>query len=52
MAGKAKSNTIRISNPVTGTYYRLRVHSTSAGNKGTIMGKWSPPKKTAQKSSK
>lgn len=37
-------STIRISNPVTGTYYKLRVRSTSAGNKGTIMGKWSPPK--------
>ena len=34
----------RIRNPVTGTYYRLRVRSTPAGNRGTIMGKWSPPK--------
>lgn len=37
----------RISNPVTGTYYRIRVRNTSAGNKGTILGKWSPPKKSA-----
>jgi|GEM_PF-2218084 len=44
-----KSNTTkRISNPVTGTYYQIRVRSTSAGNKGTIIGKWSS-KNTASK---
>jgi len=35
----------RIYNPKTKTYYVLRQRSTSKGKKGTIMGKWKPPKK-------
>ena len=42
---KTSSNTKRIHNPVTNTYYSVRVKNTSAGKKGTIMGKWSPKKK-------
>ena len=37
----AKQNkTVRIHNTVTNTYYRIRQRSTSAGQKGTIIGKW------------
>ncbi len=32
---------VRIHNPVTNTYYQVRRRSTSAGRKGTIIGKWS-----------
>lgn len=39
---KAISSTTRIHNPVTNSYYSLRVRNTSAGKKGTIIGKWSP----------
>jgi len=35
----------RIYNPVTRTYYSIRIKDTSAGNKGSIIGKWHPPKK-------
>ncbi len=42
---KSSSNARRIHNPVTNTYYQVRVKNTSAGNKGTIIGKWSPKKK-------
>jgi hypothetical protein len=41
----SSSNTKRIHNPVTNTYYSVRVKNTSAGRKGTIMGKWSSKKK-------
>lgn len=41
---KTTSQITRIRNPVTGTYYKLRIRSTPAGKRGTIMGKWSPPK--------
>jgi len=34
----------RIHNPVTGRYYQIRQRSTCKGEKGTIMGTWSPPK--------
>lgn len=37
--------TKRIWNPVTGSYYQIRQKTTSAGTKGTIIGKWSPPKR-------
>jgi len=39
MSGEKK----RIYNPVTKTYYQIRVRSTSAGQKGSIIKKWSPP---------
>ena len=39
-----KSSTSRIHNPITNTYYRIRIKSTSAGKKGTIIGKWSSKK--------
>jgi hypothetical protein len=43
-----KSNTTkRIYNPVTSSYYAIRARSTVAGNKGTIIGKWSSKPKTA-----
>jgi len=32
---------VRMHNPVTNTYYRVRQRSTSAGRKGSIVGKWS-----------
>lgn len=35
----------RIYNPITKSYYQIRVRSTSVGEKGTIIGKWRPPKK-------
>jgi hypothetical protein len=38
------TNTKRIHNPVTNTYYSVRVRNTSSGKKGTIIGKWSPKK--------
>lgn len=47
---RAQNSIKRISNPVTGTYYQIRVRSTSAGNKGTIIGKWSPPRSAQRKS--
>jgi methyl coenzyme M reductase subunit C len=41
------SGRVRIHNPVTNSYYQVRRRSTSAGKKGTIIGKWSSksPKK-------
>lgn len=42
---KGGSSVTRIHNPVTNSYYKLRTRSTSAGKKGTIVGKWSPKKK-------
>lgn len=38
---KKSSNRVRIHNPVTNSYYQVRKRSTSAGKKGTIIGKWS-----------
>jgi hypothetical protein len=32
----------RIHNPTTKSYYATRERSTSAGPKGSIIGKWSP----------
>ncbi len=37
---RTSSSTKKIYNPVTKTYYKLRVKSTSAGKKGTIIGKY------------
>jgi len=31
----------RIHNPSTGTYFSVRVRTTKAGSKGTIMKRWS-----------
>lgn len=42
----------RIRNPVTGTYFKIRQRTTSGGNKGTIIGKWSPPNKPTSKKNK
>ena len=36
----------RIHNPKTGRYYQVRQRSSTKGRKGTIMGTWSPPKKS------
>lgn len=44
-ASSGKSSVKRIHNPITNSYYQLRVRNTSEGNRGTIIGKWSPPKK-------
>ena len=42
MIKKVKKSLLKkIYNPVTKTSYALRVRSTSAGKKGTIIGKWS-----------
>ena len=42
---KSSGSTLsRIYNPVTKTYYSVRLRKTSAGEKGTIIGKWSPKK--------
>lgn len=41
---RSETSISRIRNPVTGTYYKIRVRNTSAGKRGTILGKWSPPK--------
>ena len=30
---------------IGGKYFNVRAKSTSGGRKGTIMGKWKPPKK-------
>lgn len=46
---KKSSVTKRISNPVTGTYYRLRIRTTPAGRRGTIMGKWRPTATSSHK---
>jgi len=42
-SAKSKTSTRRkrIYNPVTKSYYSVRVKSTKAGKKGTIIGKWS-----------
>jgi len=32
---------VRIYNPVTNSYYQIRQRTTSAGRKGSIIGKWS-----------
>jgi hypothetical protein len=37
----SSSDRIRIHNPVTNSYYQVRRRTTSAGKKGTIIGKWS-----------
>lgn len=42
----------RIYNPVTRSYYQIRVRSTSAGQKGSILSKWSPPKPAQNKKKK
>ncbi|KUK77135.1 MAG: hypothetical protein XD93_0517 [candidate division WS6 bacterium 34_10] len=42
---KSTIKKIRIHNPVTNSYYKIRQKSTSAGKKGSIMGKWSSKKK-------
>ena len=34
----------RIYNPYTKTYYSIRLRSSKKGKKGTIKGKWKPPK--------
>ena len=39
-----KSSVSKIYNPITSTYYKVRVKNTSAGAKGTIIGKWSSKK--------
>jgi hypothetical protein len=39
----------RIHNPVTGRYYQIRQRSSSKGERGTIMGTWSPPKDDGRK---
>lgn len=39
----------RIYNPVTKTYYQVRVKTTSAGQKGSILKKWSPPSPASRK---
>jgi hypothetical protein len=39
----------RIYNPKTGRYYQIRQRSSSKGQKGTIMGTWSPPAKKKRK---
>lgn len=40
-----------IYNPITNSYYTVRTRSTVVGKKGTIIGKWLPPrsKKTSSK---
>lgn len=40
-SSNSKVTVKRIHNPVTNSYYKLRVRNTSAGKKGTIIGKWS-----------
>ncbi len=40
-----KNTTKKIYNPITNTYYQVRVKNTPAGKKGTIIGTWSPKKK-------
>jgi|LDZT01.1.fsa_nt_gi hypothetical protein len=42
---QSQEKKIRIYNPVTNSYYQIRQKSTSAGKKGSIMGKWSSKKK-------
>lgn len=37
-----KKPTSRIHNPITGSYYKIRQKDTSAGKKGSIIGKWKP----------
>ena len=39
-----KTSAKRIHNPITKTYYSVRVKNTSVGKKGTIIGKWKPKK--------
>jgi hypothetical protein len=39
----------RIHNPTTGRYYQIRQRSSSKGERGTIMGTWSPPKDNERK---
>lgn len=41
---------VRIHNPVTNTYYQIRQRSTSAGSKGSIVGKWSSKSSTSKPS--
>ena len=41
----AKKTKKRIYNPTTKTYYSIRLRSSKLGKKGTIKGKWKPPKK-------
>ncbi len=45
MKTPTRNTTKRIHNPVTNSYYSVRVKNTSAGKKGTIIGKWTPKKK-------
>jgi len=35
----------KVYNPVTNTYYEVKIQSTPAGKKGTIVGKYSRKKK-------
>ena len=37
----AKAKKVRIHNPITNTYYQVRQKTTKAGQKGSIIGKWS-----------
>lgn len=37
----ATGKRVRIYNPVTNSYYQIRQKTTSAGRKGSIIGKWS-----------
>lgn len=46
---KRKPTRKRIHNPKTGRYYQVRQRSSSKGQKGTIMGTWSPPAKRKPK---
>lgn len=38
--------TKRIYNPITRSYFVVRTEDTKEGKKGSIVGKWHPPKKT------
>jgi len=40
-----KKSRKRIYNPWTKTFYSIRQRSSVRGKKGTIKGKWKPPKK-------
>ncbi len=40
-SSSSASRRVRIYNPVTHSYYKLRRRSTSAGNRGSIIAKWS-----------
>ena len=42
---QSQEKKVRVYNPVTNSYYQIRRKSTSAGKKGSIMGKWSSRKK-------